>query len=80
MENNTLKLWKTKETRALHGSDLKKIERQVNAGKKTARERLSLLLDPESFEEIECFLQKEKSLIFHRGWVVVGGAKYLVLG
>ncbi|MBY0353385.1 acyl-CoA carboxylase subunit beta [Candidatus Babeliales bacterium] len=53
IHNDALKIWKTKEITALQGSDLKKIEQQVNAGKKTARQRLDLLLDPNSFQEID---------------------------
>ncbi|QQR49234.1 acyl-CoA carboxylase subunit beta [bacterium] len=53
INNHALKIWKTKETTALNGSDLKKIEQQVNAGKKTARQRLEILLDSESFQEVD---------------------------
>ncbi|MFO7867751.1 MAG: carboxyl transferase domain-containing protein [Bacteroidales bacterium] len=35
------------------GGGLKAIEKQHNRGKLTARERLDLLLDPDSFEEID---------------------------
>lgn len=52
MNTTSYHCWKSKESQALHGSDIKKIEQQVNAGKKTARQRLVLLLDDQSFEEV----------------------------
>ena len=36
-----------------HGGGEKRIQRQHDKGKLTARERLSLLLDPNSFHEID---------------------------
>ncbi|MFA6526804.1 MAG: acyl-CoA carboxylase subunit beta [Candidatus Babeliales bacterium] len=45
--------WEKKQTEALVGGGTDKIDRQHTAGKKTARERLSLLLDFNSFQEID---------------------------
>ena len=41
----------------LMGGGEKRIEAQHAKGKKTARERLELLLDPGSFEEFDMFVQ-----------------------
>lgn len=53
MNRTSYDCWKSKESDALNGSDVKKIEQQINAGKKTARQRLALLLDDQSFEETD---------------------------
>ncbi|MGN1226052.1 MAG: acyl-CoA carboxylase subunit beta [Candidatus Cryptobacteroides sp.] len=47
---------KRKELSLLGGGE-KRIEAQHAKGKKTARERIALLLDPDSFEEFDCFVQ-----------------------
>ena len=39
------------------GGGAKRIEAQHNKGKLTARERLELLLDPNSFEEFDMFVK-----------------------
>lgn len=44
---------KQKQSKALLGGGLAKIDQQIKAGKNSARVRLGLLLDPESFEEID---------------------------
>ncbi len=44
---------KSLEQKALHGADSTRIERQKAAGKLTARERINLLLDQESFIETD---------------------------
>ncbi len=45
--------------RALLGGGTERIEKQHAAGKLTARERIDLLLDPGSFEEIDMFVQHD---------------------
>jgi acetyl-CoA carboxylase carboxyltransferase component len=45
--------WKNREQAALLGGGKEKIEKQVRSGKKTVRERIALLLDSDSFEEVE---------------------------
>jgi acetyl-CoA carboxylase carboxyltransferase component len=45
-----------KRKQALLGGGLKRIEAQHNRGKLTARERLELLLDPESFHEVGMYV------------------------
>ena len=44
-----------------HGGGEKRIQRQHDKGKLTARERLSLLLDPNSFHEIDAFVTHRSS-------------------
>ena len=41
------------------GGGEKRIEAQHGRGKLTARERLNLLLDPDSFEEIDMFVEHD---------------------
>jgi len=48
-----LKIWNVKNQAALDGGGKSRQEKQREAGKKTARERLDLLLDTDSFEEID---------------------------
>src|SRR3989338_2640703 len=47
---------KKREAQALLGGGAERIERQHQAGKKTARERIDLLLDPGSFVEMDRFV------------------------
>src|SRR5690606_38206916 len=47
-----LELLQSKKSEALLGGGLKRIEAQHKKGKLTARERVELLLDPGTFEEI----------------------------
>src|SRR5215831_9312450 len=44
-------------SRAREGGGLRRIEAQHARGKLTARERLELLLDPDSFEEFDMFIE-----------------------
>lgn len=53
---NKVALLKEKTVQALQGGDKKRIEAQHKKGKLTARERLQLLLDEGSFEEIGMFV------------------------
>jgi len=48
-----IKTWILKNQTALEGGGKERHEKQLEAGKKTARERLALLLDTNSFEEID---------------------------
>ena len=50
-----VELQRRKELSLLGGGE-KRIEAQHAKGKKTARERIALLLDPDSFEEFDCFV------------------------
>lgn len=45
--------WKSKKALALQGTNKEKIERHIKSGKKTARQRIELLVDSNSFEEID---------------------------
>ncbi len=45
--------------KALEGGGKERVDKQHAAGKLTARERLDLLLDPGSFEELDMFVQHE---------------------
>lgn len=45
--------WKTTKKKVVEGFSQERIQQQKRAGKKTARERLALLLDEGSFEEID---------------------------
>lgn len=54
MQNKINDLYERKETVALGGGQAR-LEKQVSAGKKTARERITLLLDEDSFVEIGAF-------------------------
>lgn len=47
------KTWREKKKLAISGSSQEKIKKQKITGKKTARERIALLLDKDSFEEID---------------------------
>ncbi|MDE3061128.1 MAG: hypothetical protein KGJ06_08960, partial [Pseudomonadota bacterium] len=46
-----------KRERAREGGGLPRIETQHGKGKLTARERLEVLLDPDSFEEFDMFVE-----------------------
>jgi propionyl-CoA carboxylase beta chain len=46
-------VWKIKKEEALLGGQKSRIEQQLKAGKNTARMRLEMLLDSESFEELD---------------------------
>ena len=48
-------LWELTEQAALGGGQ-RRIEQQHQRGKKTARERLELLMDPGTFQEIDRFV------------------------
>lgn len=61
MESDRLKQLKAMREQALHGGGEKRIEDQHKKGKLTARERIDLLLDPASFEEIGMFVQHRSS-------------------
>ena len=43
---------------ALHAGSTRAVERQHAKGKKTARERIGLLLDPGSFVELDRFVRR----------------------
>jgi acetyl-CoA carboxylase carboxyltransferase component len=49
----TIKSWEKKRQQALGSGGADKVARQYKLGKKTARERLALLLDEQSFEETD---------------------------
>lgn len=53
MELPSSDIWKIKQTAALCGGHVTKIEQQQKTGKLTARQRIALLLDADSFEEID---------------------------
>jgi len=50
---NITTTWAKKNQAALEGGGTSRQEKQLESGKKTARQRLELLLDPGSFEEID---------------------------
>ena len=47
-----------KQQKVLNGGGEKRIEKQHASGKKTARERIALLMDPGSFVELDAPLHK----------------------
>ena len=51
-----LKELERREQEALEGGGEERIKKQHDAGKLTARERLNLLLDPNTFEELDSFV------------------------
>jgi len=53
MNTSTTKEWQHKQQQALQAGGQERIKRQQKAGKHTARQRLEILLDPESFQEID---------------------------
>jgi len=53
MDQAIVDCWKIKKEIALQGGGELRIEKQTQSGKKTARERISMLLDEDSFEEID---------------------------
>lgn len=53
MSSNTHREWQKKHHTAIAGHDPKRIDAQKKSGKLTARERIKLLLDNDSFEETE---------------------------
>ncbi|MCI0708404.1 MAG: acyl-CoA carboxylase subunit beta [Ignavibacteriae bacterium] len=61
MERDNIKKLNELRDKALLGGGEKRIEDQHKKGKLTARERLDLLLDPGSFEEIGMFVQHRSS-------------------
>ncbi len=50
-----------REQKALLGGGAKRVERQHQAGKLTARERIELLLDPQSFQELDQLVVSKRS-------------------
>lgn len=56
-----IKTLREKREQAKQGGGLKRIERQHKSGKMTARERLDLLLDPGSFEELGMFISPQSA-------------------
>jgi propionyl-CoA carboxylase beta chain len=56
-ENKKLKELEKLQAKALLGGGKERIKRQHDAGKLTARERLEILLDEESFQEIDAFAE-----------------------
>ncbi len=56
MNTTTEQTFKKIQQKALAGGGKEKIERQKKAGKYTAQQRLEILLDPESFEQIDQFV------------------------
>ena len=72
MSTNTAE-WHKKKEEALFGGGKDRIGVQHDKGKKTARERISLLLDPNSFEEIDQLATSSfVSPSFHTDGVVAG--------
>lgn len=65
------------ETESRLGGGTARIERQHDSGKYTARERLEILLDPGSFQEIDAFARQEETGALGdsvvTGWGEVGG-------
>ncbi len=55
--NNIITELEQKRDRARQGGGLKRIETQHDKGKLTARERIEVLLDPDSFEEFDMFVE-----------------------
>lgn len=53
MDISHIKSWQKKRSQALQGGTPERVERQVQSGKKTARERIRLLVDEGSFEEVD---------------------------
>ena len=56
-----IEILKKKLEQAKQGGGLKRIEKQHQSGKLTARERLDLLLDPGSFEELGMFITHQST-------------------
>jgi len=48
--------WEKEKSLLLHGGGEKAVKKQHEAGKLTARERIELLIDEGSFEEIDLFV------------------------
>ncbi len=73
--------WKQKKNIALAPADEKRIERQKKLGKGIARQRITDLLDPESFQEIDLFATSQflKQKIYTDGVITgfgtIGGEK-----
>ena len=61
MSKNSLKYLNTLREQALLGGGEKRIEAQHKKGKLTARERLTILLDDGSFEEMDMFVEHRSS-------------------
>ena len=51
-----IEIMKKKQAKVLAGGGEKRIEKQHASGKKTARERVDLLLDPGTFVELDQFV------------------------
>jgi acetyl-CoA carboxylase carboxyltransferase component len=66
-----------REAKARQGGGPSRIEKQHAKGKYTARERLEMLLDPGSFQEIEAFAQQEEDDVLGDsvivGWGQISG-------
>jgi len=58
IDNKTLELIKKREE-YIHGGGEKAIEKQLSMGKLTARERIKALLDKDSFQEYDLFVEHE---------------------
>src|SRR5579872_3557480 len=59
--NDKFKILEAKKAEALLGGGQKRIDAQHKKGKLTARERLDLLLDPGSFNELDMFVTHRSS-------------------
>jgi acetyl-CoA carboxylase carboxyltransferase component len=59
MNNNAIERLRALENRARLGGGAKRVEQQHARGKYTARERLEMLLDPGTFQEIDAFVRQD---------------------
>ena len=61
MPETVLKKLENKRQQAREGGGRKRVDNQHGKGKLTARERLEVLLDPDSFEEFDMFVEHRSS-------------------
>ena len=59
-QNENLKTYKRRLIPPLQGGGLERINKQHKKGKLTARERLMVLLDNDSFEEFDMFVEHSR--------------------
>ncbi|MEI6730274.1 MAG: carboxyl transferase domain-containing protein, partial [Pseudomonadota bacterium] len=57
-QHNVVTELEHKRDRARQGGGQKRVDAQHDKGKLTARERIEVLLDPDSFEEYDMFVQQ----------------------
>ena len=83
MTDRAIEQLRALEVRSRQGGGPARIERQHAKGKYTARERLEILLDPGTFQEVDAFVRQSTDAVLGdsvvTGWGEVEGRPIYVL-